>query len=364
MVRSDAGARAWAHLGVDGGHVRGVLLLDLRHHGGAVGLDQVLDLGQGALWSAREEKKDATSTSRGKTTGALLTVGRRRGGDRGTSARAALTKRGARAVLRDTPDRALPRETRALIAIAWRVESRHATDLEGVRFLGGGVVIARLGEHLGAGDELHGVRGGGLDEREALKIGGVGDGGHGDVRAVGGDARSACAGGDGGGNAYEENEAASKRRSENKQACETLPDRSVLPRGGDGFSKLTAAKKLRKERLDERKSGQSRMRVSAVLQAARLVRNHSSFAPGLEPVLKALAARMPSTDTITPGRLAKTGGRSEHFELRFGAAGPSLHGFKLLARKGKSSQEVFVNTKLGREEMEAHVAGAIEKVHG
>jgi hypothetical protein len=107
------------------------------------------------------------------------------------------------------------------------------------------------------------------------------------------------------------------------------------------------------------------MRVSAVLQAARLVRNHSSFAPGLEPVLKALAARMPSTDTITPGRLAKTGGRSEHFELsRFGAAGPSLHGFKLLARKGKSSQEVFVNTKLGREEMEAHVAGAIEKVHG
>jgi hypothetical protein len=109
---------------------------------------------------------------------------------------------------------------------------------------------------------------------------------------------------------------------------------------------------------------QSRMRVSAVLQAARLVRNHSSFAPGLEPVLKELAARMPSTDTITPGRLAKTGGRSEHFELRFGAAGPQLHGYKLLARKGKSSQEVFVNTKLGREEMEAHVAGAIEKVHG
>ena len=117
-------------------------------------------------------------------------------------------------------------------------------------------------------------------------------------------------------------------------------------------------------RCEKLRAVQSRMRVSAVLQAARLVRNHSSFAPGLEPVLKALAARMPSTDTITPGRLAKTGGRSEHFELRFGAAGPSLHGFKLLARKGKSSQEVFVNTKLGREEMEAHVAGAIEKVHG
>lgn len=132
----------------------------------------------------------------GKRQALFSPSGRRRRGGRGTSARAALTKRGARAVLRDTPDRALPRETRALIAIAWRVESRRATDLEGVRFLGGGVVIARLGEHLGAGDELHGVRGGGLDEREALKIGGGGDGGHGDVRAVGGDARSASARGD------------------------------------------------------------------------------------------------------------------------------------------------------------------------
>ena len=125
---------------------------------------------------------------------------------------------------------------------------------------------------------------------------------------------------------------------------------------------LRFEKKRPREKL--KTAPQSRMRVSAVLQAARLVRNHSSFAPGLEPVLKALAARMPSTDTITPGRLAKTGGRSEHFELRFGAAGPHLHGYKLLARKGKSSQEVFVNTKLGRGEMEAHVAGAIEKVQG
>ena len=152
----------------------------------------------------------------GKRQALFSPSGRRRRGGRRTSARAALTKRGARAVLRDTPDRALPRETRALIAIAWRVESRRATDLEGVRFLGGGVVIARLGEHLGAGDELHGVRGGGLDEREALEIGGGGDGGHGDVRAVGGDARSAARGGDGAANAYEKNEASSKRR-----VCET-----------------------------------------------------------------------------------------------------------------------------------------------
>ncbi|MDB9924974.1 DUF2103 domain-containing protein [bacterium] len=105
------------------------------------------------------------------------------------------------------------------------------------------------------------------------------------------------------------------------------------------------------------------MRPSPVLFAARLVRNHSSFAPGLEPVLKALAARLPDTDTITPGRLAKTGGSAERFELRFGAAG-AVYGFKLIARKGKSSQEVFINTKLSRTEMEALVLGAVEKVHG
>ena len=174
----------------------------------------------------------------GKRQALFSPSGRRRRGGRGTSARAALTKRGARAVLRDTPDRALPRETRALIAIAWRVESRRATDLEGVRFLGGGVVIARLGEHLGAGDELHGVRGGGLDEREALKIGGGGDGGHGDVRAVGSDARSADAGGDGGANATKKtrrprNVVFRKRNERRKQT----PDRSVFATWRQRFRK-------------------------------------------------------------------------------------------------------------------------------
>lgn len=105
------------------------------------------------------------------------------------------------------------------------------------------------------------------------------------------------------------------------------------------------------------------VRASAHRWAARLVHNHSSIAPGLEPVLKAMAARMPESDTITPGRLARTNGRRERFELTFGAAGP-VFGFKLIARKGKSSQEVFVNTKMSREELQAHVDFAVDKVHG
>ena len=120
----------------------------------------------------------------------------------------------------------------------------------------------------------------------------------------------------------------------------------------------------RGQRAPNQHLAQRHMHPSPVRFAARLVRNHSSFAPGLEPVLKALARRLPDTDTITPGRFAKTGGSSQLFELRFGAAGPDLFGYKLIARKGKSSQEVFVNTKLSRGEMEAHVLGAVEKVHG
>ena len=92
--------------------------------------------------------------------------------------------RATRVVPRLPPDRARMRESPESERGLRRVEPRPATDLEGVRFLGGGVVPARLGEHLGASDEFHGVRGGGLDESEALEIGGGGDGGHGDVRAV------------------------------------------------------------------------------------------------------------------------------------------------------------------------------------
>ena len=132
---------------------------------------------------AKEEKR---RTRRQHLAGKRQALRAREGGrgGRGRSARAALPRRATRAVPRDTPDRERLRENPGRDRGLRRVEARRATDLEGVRFLGGGVVPARLGEHLGASDEFHGVRGGGLDESEALEIGGGGDGGHGDVRAV------------------------------------------------------------------------------------------------------------------------------------------------------------------------------------
>ena len=106
------------------------------------------------------------------------------------------------------------------------------------------------------------------------------------------------------------------------------------------------------------------MRLTPIARMARLVNNHSSVAPGLAPVLKHLAERLPETDTVTPGRLAKTRGVARDFRVTLGASGPELSGFKLIARKGKSTQEVFVTSKLSREEMEAHVGWCVNKVHG
>ena len=186
---------------------------------------------------AKEEKR---RTRRQHLAGKRQALRAREGGrgGRGRSARAALPRRATRAVPRDTPDRERLRENPGRDRGLRRVEARRATDLEGVRFLGGGVVPARLGEHLGASDELHGVRGGGLDEREALKIGGGGDGGHGDVRAVGSDARSADAGGDGGANATKKtrrprNVVFRKRNERRKQT----PDRSVFATWRQRFRK-------------------------------------------------------------------------------------------------------------------------------
>jgi len=105
------------------------------------------------------------------------------------------------------------------------------------------------------------------------------------------------------------------------------------------------------------------MHATKALSIARLVHNHSTVAPGLKAVLKRLAARLPDGDTITPGRIAVTRGSRENFQLSFGATAPA-HGFKLISRKGRATQEVFVTTKTPKDDMEKHIEWCIDKVHG
>jgi hypothetical protein len=80
---------------------------------------------------------------------------------------------------------------------------------------------------------------------------------------------------------------------------------------------------------------------------------HSTYLEGLIPLLKRLV-RHPRIDTITPAVIARVRGRAPELRLRISA--PITGGWKLLARRGSSAQEVFVVTELDAAELEQAIA--------
>jgi|TARA_E500000178_G_C16857951_1_gene678284 hypothetical protein len=66
---------------------------------------------------------------------------------------------------------------------------------------------------------------------------------------------------------------------------------------------------------------------------------------GLIPWLKSLS-REAAIQTITPAVISKVKGRCQTLQLRVSV--PIRGGFKMVARKGSSAQEVFVVTELER----------------
>mmetsp|Transcript_5332 Transcript_5332/g.10867 ORF Transcript_5332/g.10867 Transcript_5332/m.10867 type:complete len:96 (+) Transcript_5332:106-393(+) len=80
----------------------------------------------------------------------------------------------------------------------------------------------------------------------------------------------------------------------------------------------------------------------------KVVLNHSTHVEGLTSVLHRLASRFPDL-TLIPGRIATSRGRHEGFDLKITT--PTPQGFKLVARRGKTAQEVFVVTTLNRDEL-------------
>ncbi len=93
------------------------------------------------------------------------------------------------------------------------------------------------------------------------------------------------------------------------------------------------------------------------LEQGRLVWNHSTHIPGLIPLLEKLLAHEPEIQTVTPGRLSTT--RSHSPQLRLKVSVPIRGGFKVIARKGKSTQEVFILTTLEQTQLEAAIAHLI-----
>ena len=80
----------------------------------------------------------------------------------------------------------------------------------------------------------------------------------------------------------------------------------------------------------------------------RLVLNHSSNIEGLIPILKKLALNL-NIRTVTPAIISKVKGRSSKLIIRLSVK--TISGYKAIARKGKTAQEVFISTDLSKDEL-------------
>lgn len=90
----------------------------------------------------------------------------------------------------------------------------------------------------------------------------------------------------------------------------------------------------------------------------RLVLNHSTHLPGLIPILERLTHQV-GIQTITPGVIGSVRAHAPKLVLKISV--PIRGGFKVIARKGKTVQEVFILTILVQEQLEAVIAQVIKR---
>ena len=80
----------------------------------------------------------------------------------------------------------------------------------------------------------------------------------------------------------------------------------------------------------------------------RVVITHSTYIEGLIPVLKKLASNE-RIKTVTPAIISKVRGRSSKLIIRVSAI--TIGGYKAIARKGQSAQEIFITTDMNIDEL-------------
>ena len=80
----------------------------------------------------------------------------------------------------------------------------------------------------------------------------------------------------------------------------------------------------------------------------RVVITHSTYIKGLIPVLKKLALHE-SIKTVTPAIISKVRGRSSKLTIRVSVI--TIGGYKAIARKGQSAQEIFITTDMNIDEL-------------
>ena len=80
----------------------------------------------------------------------------------------------------------------------------------------------------------------------------------------------------------------------------------------------------------------------------RLILNHSTHIEGLIPILRDLALNI-NIRTVTPAIISRVRGRSSKLIIRLSVK--TISGYKAIARKGKTAQEVFISTDLSKDEL-------------
>ena len=80
----------------------------------------------------------------------------------------------------------------------------------------------------------------------------------------------------------------------------------------------------------------------------RLVLNHSTNIEGLIPILQKLALNN-NVKTITPAVISRVRGRTSKLIIRLSVK--TINGYKAIARKGKTAQEIFISTDLSKDEL-------------
>jgi hypothetical protein len=91
--------------------------------------------------------------------------------------------------------------------------------------------------------------------------------------------------------------------------------------------------------------------------SGRVVLTHSTHIPGLIAILERLAQE-PGIQTLTPAVIASVRAHTPRLALRVSVS--IRGGFKLIARRGKTAQEVFVITTLTQLELEHAIAQALQ----
>ena len=90
---------------------------------------------------------------------------------------------------------------------------------------------------------------------------------------------------------------------------------------------------------------------------ARVVLTHSTHVDGLIAALKTVPYTV--CETLVPGRIKTVTGSGRGGCLTLRVTVPTSGGFRVLAQRGTSLQEVFATTRLSKEELHAALQAAL-----